>query len=182
MDWSSVLRQLLFGETYAYVFWMRVCSHLAARGALTLPLLLVARLVQRRLRYRMGVNVPYATKIGPGLLIGHAGGIVVNAAAHIGRNCNLSHNVTIGSTKGAMAGVPVIGDNVYIGPGSVVVGSITVGDGAAVGANSVVMADVPAGATVAGAPARIVSRAGSASWVNRTDYPEEESLNWPRTF
>jgi serine O-acetyltransferase len=51
---------------------------------------------------------------------------------------------------------PVIGDKVYIGTGAKVLGPITVGAGARIGANSVVMDDVPPGATVVGAPARIV--------------------------
>ncbi|WP_270888464.1 hypothetical protein [Pedococcus sp. 5OH_020] len=169
MSWSSVLRQLVAGETYAYVFWMRICAHLQTAGV-PRPLLLPARLVLRRLRYRMGINLPYVTAVGPGLLVGHAGGIVVNAAAVIGRNCNLSHNVTIGSTKGDRTGVPSIGDNVYLGPGAVLVGAIHIGDGVSVGANSVVVDDVPDGVTVAGAPARVVSRSGSSAWVNRTDY------------
>lgn len=118
----------------------------------------------------MGINLPYATDIGPGLFIGHAGGIVVNSACRIGRNCNISHNVTIGSTKGTRAGVPTIGNNVYFGPGSVVIGSITIGDHVAIGANSVVVDNVMEGTTVAGAPARMVSRHGSRAWVNQTDY------------
>ena len=172
MGWADVARQLLTGETFAYVFFMRLCAATSgSRGPRRLALLPL-RLVLRRLRYRMGINIPFATAIGPGLLVGHAGGIVVNAATVIGRNCNLSHNVTIGSTKGRRAGVPTIGDDVYIGPGAVLFGNIVVGDGAAVGANAVVVDDVPPGATVAGSPARVVSRSGSQGWVNRTDYPQ----------
>lgn len=168
MSWISLARQLLAGETYAYVFWLRLTERLSQTPAR--PLLFCARLVLRRLQYRMGINVPYNTHIGPGLAIGHAGGIVVSAAASIGRNCNLSHNVTIGATKGHRAGAPQIGDNVYIGPGAVVSGNITIGSGAAIGANSVVLDDVPPHVTVAGVPARVVSRSGSAQWVHNTDY------------
>ncbi len=166
-SWRDVAVQLAIGETYAYIFWMRACRQLSIAGPWAVPALLVARIVLRRLRYRMGINLPYSTKVGAGLLIGHAGGIVVNAASVIGRNCNLSHNVTIGATKGHRAGVPTIGDNVYIGPGAVVVGRIRIGDDVAVGANSVVLDDVANGVTVAGAPARVVSEKGSQAWVNR---------------
>ena len=51
---------------------------------------------------------------------------------------------------------PVIGDRVFIGTGAKVLGAITVGDDARIGANAVVIEDVPAGATVVGAPARVV--------------------------
>lgn len=171
-SWSDVFAQLFVGETYAYVFWMRICSRLSTGGAGARPLLFLARLVLRRLRYRMGINIPYSTSVGPGLLIGHAGGIVVNAAASIGRNCNISHAVTIGAAKGMHAGAPTIGDNVYIGPGAVLFGKIRIGDRVAVGANSVVLRDVADGVTVAGAPARVVSRNGSQGWVNRTGYAD----------
>lgn len=168
--WRDVLVQLLVGETYTYVFWMRLCGRLAASGAPVQPLLFLARIILRHFRYRMGINIPYSTQIGPGLLIGHAGGVVVNAASRIGCNCNISHNVTIGSTKGIRAGVPTIGDNVYIGPGAVLIGNICIGGNAAIGANAVVVEDVPEGTTVAGAPARVVSYNGSRGWVNRTGY------------
>lgn len=179
--WSDVFTQLAVGETYAYVFWMRACAGLAASHRRFQPVLLLARMVLRRQRYRMGINIPFSTSVGPGLLIGHAGGIVVNAASVIGRNCNLSHNVTIGQNKGARAGCPVIGDDVYIGPGAVVVGGILIGDRVAIGANSVVVSDVPAGVTVAGAPARVVSDNGSERWVNRTDYvgQDERQMTHP---
>jgi len=54
-------------------------------------------------------------------------------------------------------GVPVIGDNVYIGCGAVILGDVDIGDGSTIGANSVVLSDVPQGATVAGVPAEVVS-------------------------
>jgi len=168
--YREVFRQLMVGETFPYVFWMRACSHLSRSTGPSRLLLLPARLVLRRFRYRMGINLPWQTSVGPGIFLGHAGGIVVNAGAVIGSNCNISHNVTIGSNKGRRAGVPQIGDNVYIGPGAVVAGAITVGTGSAIGANSVVLDDVPAGVTVAGAPARVVSTKGAIAWVNLTDH------------
>lgn len=161
----DVVKQYVVGEAFRYNVWFRIVG--GASGTPTGASRLVARVVLRRQRYRLGVNLPGSTVVGPGLFIGHAGGIVVNAATRIGRNCNLSHNVTIGANKGRRAGVPTIGDNVYIGPGAVVIGGISIGDGAAIGANSVVVDDVPPGVTVAGSPARVVSSAGSAAWVNR---------------
>ncbi|WP_076261528.1 serine O-acetyltransferase [Intrasporangium flavum] len=160
---SDVVKQYFLGEAFRYNVWFRLVGSASLKG----PLRMLARLALRRQRYRLGVNLPGSTSVGPGLLIGHAGGIVVNAAARIGRNCNLSHNVTIGANKGRRAGVPVIGDDVYIGPGAVIIGGITVGSGVAIGANSVVVDDVPDGVTVAGSPAKIVSTTGSVDWVNR---------------
>ena len=78
---SDVARQYLVGEAFRYNVWFRIVGNSRVRG----PLRLLARLVLRRQRYRLGVNLPASTSVGPGLLIGHAGGIVVNAAATIGR-------------------------------------------------------------------------------------------------
>jgi serine O-acetyltransferase len=91
-----------------------------------------------------GIAIPRATRIGPGLYIGHFGGIVVSSRAVIGRNCNLSQNITIGvSGEGSKRGAPVIGDNVYIAPGARVFGGITIGNNVKIGANAVVHKDLP---------------------------------------
>lgn len=80
---------------------------------------------------------------------------MVNHRVRIGRNCNISHGVTLGqANRGRRTGVPVIGDGVYIGPGAKVVGAVTVGDNVAIGANCVVVDDVPDNAVVAGVPGR----------------------------
>ena len=82
----------------------------------------------------------------------HTNGIVINADARIGCNCEIFQQVTIGEGKG---GCPEIGDNVSIGPGAKVLGAIKVGDGARIGANAVVVKDVPAGALVVAPTAEI---------------------------
>lgn len=65
--------------------------------------------------------------IGKGLYIGHAHNINVNSAASIGNNCNLSKGVTIGrENRGSRKGAPTIGNCVWIGTNSVVVGEIAV--------------------------------------------------------
>ena len=61
---------------------------------------------------------------------------------------------------------PVIGNNVYIGAGAVILGAIRIGDNSAIGANSVVTKDVPANARVVGAPARIINMKGTADMLS----------------
>ncbi|MDP3767886.1 MAG: hypothetical protein Q8S13_07710, partial [Dehalococcoidia bacterium] len=63
---------------------------------------------------------------------------------------------------------PAIGDGVAIGTGAKVLGPVTVGDGARIGANAVVIDDVPPGATVVGAPARVVQTA-PAQWLSQAE-------------
>lgn len=85
------------------------------------------------------------------------GQVVIDGITDIGANTAISPWVTIGLLLGDVKG-PTIGRNVRIGTGAKVLGPVVVGDGAKIGANSVVLDDVPAGATVVGAPARIVTR------------------------
>lgn len=102
---------------------------------------------------------------GPGLVIPH-GQVVIDGAVKVGRDCVISPWVTIGLIGSRRLGLsphgPTIGDRVFIGTGAKVLGPITVGDGARIGANAVVINDVPAGATVVGAPARVIQSTPAA--------------------
>lgn len=110
-----------------------------------------------------GIELPRSATIGPGLYIGHFGGITIAPGAVIGGNCNISQQITIGlSGQGERAGVPTIGDNVYLAPGARVFGKISVGNNVKIGANAVVYQDVPDNAIVALEPGfRIVSYKGN---------------------
>jgi len=157
---------------FRFMLWLRLAAATAAAGGPWKLVHLFARLMHKHYRFKFGISIPYNTEIGPGFYIGHFGGIVVNERARIGRNCNISHGVTIGQTnRGARAGVPVIGDAVYLGPGAVVIGAVTVGNGSAIGANAVVTRDLCENAIAVGIPARVISTEGSAGYVEFCDYP-----------
>jgi len=112
-----------------------------------------------------GIELPRSATIGPGLYIGHFGGIIIAPGVTIGRNCNLSQHVTIGlSGQGEKAGVPTIGDNVYIAPGAQVFGKISVGNNVKIGANAVIYKDIPDNAIAVLDPGfKIVSYKGNRS-------------------
>ncbi len=143
---------------FRFTFWMRLAAFLHAHPCLA-PVYWVAHLQGYRYEFKYGITIPIDTAVGPGLYIGHFGGIVINDEARIGRNCNLLQGVTIGViNRGKRKGCPQIGDCVFIGPGAKVLGNINVGSNVAIGANAVVIDDVADGVAVAGVPARIVSR------------------------
>lgn len=110
-----------------------------------------------------GIELPRAVRVGPGLYIGHFGGITVSPEAAIGSNCTLSQNITLGASGFAEThGAPVIGDNTYIAPGARLFGKITVGDNVKIGANAVIYKDVPDNAIVVLYPGfRIISLKGN---------------------
>jgi serine O-acetyltransferase len=93
-------------------------------------------------------------EFGPGFVLFHSNGVVINTAVRGGSNVRLHHEVTIGSDEAGRN--PVLGSNIDVGAGAKIIGGVTIGDGARVGANAVVVHDVPAGATVVGVPAKQV--------------------------
>lgn len=104
------------------------------------------------------LNLYFLTpEIGPGLRIQHGFSTVI-AAKSIGKNCWINQQVTIGYTNDYDC--PVIGDNVTINAGAIVVGDISIGDNSVIGAGAVVTKSVPSNCTVVGNPARIIRKDG----------------------
>lgn len=166
-----LLRHIFFGQGFKYNFWMRTCAYARSGSIKTILLFPAARLMLRRYTYKFGISVPHWTKIGSGFFIGHPGGIVVNHLSTIGKNCNISQGVTLGqANRGKNTGYPTLGDNVYIGPGAKIVGAVKIGNDVAIGANCVVTHDIPDHAVVVGVPGKVISWAGTAGYMDRTDY------------
>ncbi|CAJ1971499.1 unnamed protein product [Sphenostylis stenocarpa] len=118
---------------------------------------ILAVMIQNRVSEVFAVDIHPGAKIGSGILLDHATGIVVGETAVIGNNVSILHSVTLGGT-GKVSGDrhPKIGDGVLIGAGTCILGNIKVGDGAKIGAGSVVIKDVPPRTTVVGNPAKLV--------------------------
>ncbi|MDI9257666.1 MULTISPECIES: serine O-acetyltransferase [Flavobacterium] len=113
----------------------------------------------RRLRVKYGFDISYRTQIGKGFYIGHFGGIVIHGDSVIGDNCNISQGITIGvSNYGKKAGVPTIGNEVFMGPNAGVFGNITIGNGVTIGANTVVTENIPDHQTVLPAATVIIAK------------------------
>ncbi|XP_027332013.1 serine acetyltransferase 1, chloroplastic-like [Abrus precatorius] len=117
----------------------------------------LAVMIQNRVSEVFAVDIHPGAKVGSGILLDHATGIVVGETAVIGNNVSILHSVTLGGT-GKVSGDrhPKIGDGVLIGAGTCILGNIKIGEGAKIGAGSVVIKDVPARTTVVGNPAKLV--------------------------
>lgn len=109
-----------------------------------------------------GNAISAKVSIGQNTIFHHHGlGCVVHDNTVIGNNCHIFQNVTIGSRwpNGICDGTsPIIGDNVMIGAGAVIIGNIEIGDNVSVGANAVVLTDIPDNSIAVGVPARIIER------------------------
>lgn len=106
------------------------------------------------LRVVFSCDIPYSCKIGKNCKFPHhALGIVIHPKATIGDNCTILQGVTIGGRSGHVQ-LPIIGNNVLLGAGSIIMGPIKIGDNAIIGAGSVLFHDVEANEIWAGNPAK----------------------------
>jgi serine O-acetyltransferase len=102
-----------------------------------------------------------ASRMGKGIFIDHATGLVVGETAVVGDNVSMLHGVTLGGTgKAGGDRHPKIRHGVLIGAGAKILGNIEVGHCSKVAAGSVLLTSVPNNKTVAGVPARVVGEAG----------------------
>lgn len=104
-------------------------------------------------------------EFGPGFVLIHATGVVINGQVKGGANVLIEHQVTIGAERRQS---PRIGNDVFIGAGAKIIGQVTLGDHSRVGANAVVLDDVPPYATVGGIPARVVRLRNAADVTEAT--------------
>ncbi|WP_286294165.1 serine O-acetyltransferase [Methylomarinovum tepidoasis] len=122
----------------------------------------LARFLSHVARFLTGIEIHPGAEIGRRFFIDHGMGVVIGETAVIGDDCTLYHGVTLGGTswqKGKRH--PTLGNGVVVGAGAKILGPIHVGDNARIGSNSVVLKDVPAGATVVGIPAHVVTKASA---------------------
>jgi serine O-acetyltransferase len=156
MSVGSIVALAAVNRTFRPVLTLRLCQWSSGKF-----LRLLARLLHRLAQGKLGIDMPSGVRAGPGLILVHGWGIVVNKDAQIGSNVTLFNGAVLGrkdtiSSDGRKTEYPVIGNDVWIGPHAIVIGGVRVGDGAIIGAGSVVTKDVPARCIVAGNPARLL--------------------------
>lgn len=135
---------------YRYGRWTRTIQP----RWLSLPFKAVYILLKVPAELVFGIDISANADIGPGLYIGHFGGIFLHGDA--GRNLSVGQGVTMGfKGAGKSDGWPSLGDDVYLGTGAKIIGRIRIGNGVVVGANTVVTKDVPDRMRVVGAAIRI---------------------------
>lgn len=132
------------------------------------PMRLLYKALFRIWANRRGLEITANNQIGGGIYIGHAYNITINSRAKIGCNCNIHKGAVIGqANRGKRKGYPTIGNRVYIGINSVIVGKVTIGDDVMIAPNSFVNVDIPSHSVVFGNPCVIKHR----------DWATEEYVN-----
>lgn len=106
-----------------------------------------------------GITIDTGCVIGEDLHLVHSGNIKIDAGVRIGNGVGIMHGVTIAAANDR-PGLPVIGDNVYIGTGATILGPVVIGKGARIASNSLVLDDVPPETTAVGVPARVLRYTG----------------------
>lgn len=127
------------------------------------------RIHLHRYRFKYGFDISPTTLIGPGLYLGHFGGVVISPHAVLGANINIAQGVTIGAaSRGPRTGAPTLEDRVWVGANAIIVGKVTIGHDALIAPGAYVNFDVPSMAVILGNPGKLVSSSGSHGYVNST--------------
>jgi serine O-acetyltransferase len=139
---------------YRFSSWVERSVHFTL---IRYPLKLICYTLQKLCIICWGIHIDARAQIGGGLYIGHFGGVLIGPI-HMGSDCNIAQQVTIGRRAGNDTGVPIIGDRVWIGAGSIVFGGIHIGDGVTIGPLTVVARSLPAKVLVMGNPMRLLRK------------------------
>ncbi|MDR3205506.1 MAG: serine O-acetyltransferase [Candidatus Methanoplasma sp.] len=110
---------------------------------------------------RTGCDIHPGATVGKGFFIDHATGVVIGETSIIGNDVTIYQGVTLGGVsfnKGKRH--PTIGNRVVFGANATVLGDIVIGDDVRIGAGSVVLKDVPPNSTVVGIPGKVIARNG----------------------
>jgi cysteinyl-tRNA synthetase len=119
----------------------------------------IPRLLSHVMRFFTGIEIHPGASIGGGFFIDHGMGVVIGETAEIGEGCLLYQGVTLGGTgkeKGKRH--PTLGNNVIVGAGSKILGSIRIGNNVVIGANSVILKSVPDNSVCVGVPGRVTKK------------------------
>ncbi|SDR50260.1 serine O-acetyltransferase [Rhizobiales bacterium GAS191] len=153
---TRLIEPLLYFKGFHALQTHRLAHHLWTHGRKDFALYL-----QSRSSEVFQTDINPAARIGKGIFLDHATGLVVGETATIGDNVSMLQDVTLGGTgKAGGDRHPKVRDCVLIGAGAKVLGNIEIGSCARIAAGSVVLHEVPPRTTVAGVPAKIVGEAG----------------------
>ncbi|MBI1894807.1 MAG: serine O-acetyltransferase [Candidatus Rokubacteria bacterium] len=144
-----------------HAVWLYRISHWCERRSAR-PWRWIAYLIYRFSLMLTGADIPPTVRIGKNFSIPHPVGIVIGTGVVIGDNVKMMSGVVLGSKNAHRSYsdnlYPVVGNNVFIGANSVILGSITIGDDSIIGACTVVTNPIPRQSVVRGAAPLVEQR------------------------
>lgn len=150
---AHFIRDFLFQHSLRYIVYLRNAQ--TARNRL---LRLYYEYKLFRLGRKFGIEIKSSTQIGEGFKMTHPYNITISPMAVLGKNINIMKGATIGASDGSHPGAPVIGDEVYIGINSTIIGGVTIGDDVLIAPNTMINRSIPSHSVVLGNPCIIVPR------------------------
>ncbi|CAH0350000.1 serine O-acetyltransferase [Aquabacterium sp. CECT 9606] len=144
----SLLKAALADGTLANVLFR---SQEALSEAGLSPLALIPHHLNKLLT---GCVIGVRARFGPGFVLVHPIGVVINSSVRGGNHIILESGVVIGDNRGKS---PVLANDIFVGSGAKIIGGVSIGDGVRIGANAVVLKDVPSGSTAVGIPAKVLA-------------------------
>lgn len=151
---STFAMPLLFFKGYQALQSYRIAHWLWQQGRTCLALFF-----QNQISQEFDVDIHPGARIGKGIMIDHATGVVMGETVVIEDNVSMLHGVTLGGNGcGKGQRHPIVRRGVLIGVGAKILGSVEVGEGAKIGAGSVVLVNVDPHTTVAGVPVKVIGR------------------------
>lgn len=149
------------GGVFRYTFWLRAVHAVKKNSFSRIFFGGLTYLIFRHYEYKYGIHINTNLEIGRGLKIVHGDCVYLNCR-RIGDNATIFQGVTLGANGGS-SNIPIVGNNVTLCVGAVIVGDITLNDGCTVGANAFVNHDVKENDVVGGVPARSIKNEGRAN-------------------
>lgn len=173
---KSVLEIIL-----CYPGFHAILMHRLAHSLYEADIPILPRFVSQLSRFLTGIEIHPGAKIGRRFFIDHGMGVVIGETAEIGDDVLIYQGVTLGGTGNEQGKRhPTIGNNVVIGTGAKVLGSIRIGNDVKIGAGSVVVRPVPDHSTVVGIPGRVVRMRSATDGVldhGQLPDPEGQEIN-----
>ena len=150
---TPFLRTFFFQHRLRYMVYLRIAQTTRLRF-----IKLFCECCMYRLCRKFGIEIKSATSIGKGFQMIHPYNITIHPEAVLGENVTMLKGSTIGIGLGKKQGCPRIGNRVYIGINSTVIGGITIGDDVLIAPNTFVNEDIPSHSIVIGNPCRVIHR------------------------
>ena len=150
---AHFVRAFLFQHRLRYLIYLRITQNTKLK-----LVRLFCECCLYRLSRKYGIEIKSSTSIGRGFQMIHPYNITIHPKAVLGENVTMLKGSTVGMSLGKKHGSPRIGDRVYIGINSTIIGDITIGSDVLIAPNTFVNEDVPAHSVVIGNPCRIIHK------------------------